>query len=121
MRWRRRRYVDKMRETDGFVDGGRRRRRLPKELRLGRLLCPKKESFFRPEKREGKAGGAWIIFLRQKTLSSPHAGFLSAAQPTDQGEESVVLLLIVVVVGGGTIFQSPMCSFLGCEKAKNFV
>ena len=41
--------------------------------------------------------------------------FLSAAQPTDQGEESVVL---VVVVGGGTIFQSPMCSFLGCEKAK---
>ncbi len=40
--------------------------------------------------------------------------FLSAAQPTDQGEESVVL----VVVGGGTIFQSPMCSFLGCEEAK---
>ncbi len=44
--------------------------------------------------------------------------FLSAAQPTDQGEESVVLLLLVVVVGGGTIFQSPMYSFLGCEKAK---
>ncbi len=40
--------------------------------------------------------------------------FLSAAQPTDQGEESVLLLL----VGGGTIFQSPMYSFLGCEKAK---
>ncbi len=39
--------------------------------------------------------------------------FLSAAQPTDQGEESVVL-----VVAGGTIFQFPMYSFLGCEKAK---
>ncbi len=76
VRWRRRRYVDKMRETDGFVDDGR-RRRPPKELRPGRLLCPKKESFFRPEKREGKAGGAWIIFLHQKTLSSPHAGFLA--------------------------------------------
>ncbi len=43
---------------------------------------------------------------------------LSAAQPTDQGEENVVLLLLVVVVVGGTIFQSPMYSFLGCEKAK---
>ncbi len=32
--------------------------------------------------------------------------FLSAAQPTDQGEESVVLLVVVIVVvgGGGTIF-----------------
>ncbi len=51
----------------------------------------------------------------------PYSGhsFLSAAQPTDQGEESVVLLLVViVVVGGGTIFQFPMYSFVGCEKAK---
>ncbi len=32
--------------------------------------------------------------------------FLSAAKPTDQGEESVVLLLLVVVgVFGGTDFQ----------------
>ncbi len=41
--------------------------------------------------------------------------FLSAAKPTDQGEESVVLL-VVVVVGGGTIFKCPMYSFLRCEK-----
>ncbi len=33
--------------------------------------------------------------------------FLSAAQPTDQGEESVVLLLLVVVVGGEPFFKSP--------------
>ncbi len=42
---------------------------------------------------------------------------MSAAKPTGQGEESVVLLF-VVVVGGATIFQLPMNSFLGCEKAK---
>ncbi len=46
--------------------------------------------------------------------------FLSAAQPTDQGGESVVLHLVVVAVVGGTIFQFPMYSFLGCEK-ENFV
>ncbi len=40
---------------------------------------------------------------------------LSAAQPTDQGEESVVLL---VGVGGGTAFKLPMYSFLGCAKQK---
>ncbi len=40
---------------------------------------------------------------------------LSAAQMTDQGEESVVLLLLLVVVGG-TIFKCPMYSFLRCEK-----
>ncbi len=39
---------------------------------------------------------------------------LSAAQMTDQGEESVVLLLLLVV--GGTIFKCPMYSFLRCEK-----
>ncbi len=45
------------------------------------------------------------------------AVFLSAAKPTDQGEESVVLLVVVVVVGGGgTIFKWPMYSFLRCEK-----
>ena len=48
--------------------------------------------------------------------------FLSAAKPTDQGEESVFLLLVVVVVVvvvvEGTIFQFPMYCFLGCEKAK---
>ncbi len=47
----------------------------------------------------------------------PAPSFLSAAKPTDQGEESVVLLLVVVVVvGGGTIFKCPMYSFLRCEK-----
>ena len=32
--------------------------------------------------------------------------FLSAAKPTDQGEEGVLLLILVVVVGGfgGTVF-----------------
>ncbi len=44
-----------------------------------------------------------------------NGGFLSAAQPTDQGEESVVLL---VVVGAGTIFHLLMYIFWGCEKAK---
>ncbi len=47
-------------------------------------------------------------------------GFLSAAQPTDQGKESVVLLLVVLLVGvgGGTVFVLTMYSFLGCEKEK---
>ncbi len=60
---------------------------------------------------------------RQTMLALLKEHFLSAAQPTDQGEESVVLVVVVVVVVvvGGTIFQSPMCSFLGCEKTKNFV
>ncbi len=48
--------------------------------------------------------------------------FLSAAQPTDQGEESVVLVVVVVGRGGGPFFSLPCTvSFLGCEKAKNFV
>ncbi len=35
--------------------------------------------------------------------------FLSAAKPTDQGEERVVLLVVVVVGGfGGTVLRSPM-------------
>ncbi len=37
--------------------------------------------------------------------------FLSAAQPTDQGEESVVVVavvVVIVVVGGGPFFQVPM-------------
>ena len=37
--------------------------------------------------------------------------FLSAAQPTDQGEESVVLLLLVVV--GGDHFSSSHVQFFG--------
>ncbi len=39
--------------------------------------------------------------------------FLSAAQPTDQGEESVVLLLVVVVVGGGDHFSVSRVQFFG--------
>ena len=47
--------------------------------------------------------------------------FLSAAQPTDQGDESVVLLVVViVVVVVGTIFQFPMYSFWGVKR-QNFV
>ncbi len=37
--------------------------------------------------------------------------FLSAAKPTDQGEESVVLLLLVVVVVGGDHFQMSHVQF----------
>ncbi len=43
------------------------------------------------------------------------SSFLSAAQPTDQGEVSIVVLLVVV---GGTIIDLTKYSFLGCEKAK---
>ncbi len=72
---------------------------------------------YRGEEREER--GDERIMYQSKVLSSPQEkkgatnwlSFLSAAQPTDQGEESVVL--VVVVVGGGTIFQSPMYSFFG--------
>ncbi len=49
--------------------------------------------------------------------------FLSAAKPTDQGEEGVVLLLLVVVVGGfgGTVFRSPMYNQNGCIQRKLFL
>ncbi len=39
--------------------------------------------------------------------------FLSAAQPTDQGEESVVLLLLLVVVVGGDHFSVSHVQFFG--------
>ncbi len=59
---------------------------------------------------------------RASETKTPLPPFLSAAKPTDQGEESVVLLVVVVVVvvGGGTIFKCPMYSFLRCEKQKLF-
>ncbi len=44
-------------------------------------------------------------------LSSIGLLFLSAAKPTDQGEESVVLLVIVVVVVGGGPFSNVPCTF----------
>ncbi len=52
--------------------------------------------------------------------------FLSAAKPTDQGEEGVVLLVefvVVVVVGGfgGTVFRSPMYKQNGCIQRKLFL
>ncbi len=49
---------------------------------------------------------------------------LSAAKPTDQGEEGVVLLgFVVVVVGGfgGTVFRSPMYTQKGCIQRKLFL
>ncbi len=45
----------------------------------------------------------------------PKPLYLSAAKPTDQGEESVVLLVVVV---GGLFFSFPCTVFLVCEKAK---
>ncbi len=54
--------------------------------------------------------------------------FLSAAKPTDQGEEGVVLLVgfvvvVVVVVGGfgGTVLRSPMYTQKGCIQRKLFL
>ncbi len=44
--------------------------------------------------------------------------FLSAAQPTDQGEESVVLLLVVVVGGGTPFFSLPWTVFWGVKRQK---
>ncbi len=49
--------------------------------------------------------------------------YLSAAKPTDQGEEGVVLLVVVVVVVGGfggTVFRSPMYTQKGCIQRKLF-
>ncbi len=39
--------------------------------------------------------------------------FLSAAQPTNQGEESVVLLVVVIVVVGGGHFSVSHVQFFG--------
>ena len=49
------------------------------------------------------------LFLRVLPIYS--GGFLSAAQPSDQGEESVVVLLLVVVVGAH--FISTEVQFFG--------
>ncbi len=49
--------------------------------------------------------------------------FLSAAKPTDQGEEGVLLLVVVVVVVGGfrgTVLESPMYTQNGCIQRKLF-
>ncbi len=48
------------------------------------------------------------------------AQFLSAAKPTDQGEESVIVLLLVVVGGVGPFFKSHVQFFWVC-KGSNFV
>ncbi len=49
-------------------------------------------------------------YCTQILLFVVHFVFLSAAKPTDQGEESVVLLL-VVVDGGGDHFQRSHVQF----------
>ncbi len=63
-----------------------------------------------------------LFFNRRRCISLP---FLSAAKPTDQGEEGVVLLVgfVVVVVGGfgGTVFRSPMYTQKGCIQRKLFL
>ncbi len=49
------------------------------------------------------------------------AVFLSAAQTTDLGEESVVLCLLVVVVGdlGGLFLDLPYTLKMGASREKN--
>ncbi len=68
--------------------------------------------------------------LQFATYCTTFPFFLSAAQPTDQGEESVVVLLLLLVVVGGGPFSSLTCAVFwgvkrqktlskkGCEKAK---
>ncbi len=60
--------------------------------------------------------------------SFPPPTFLSAAKPTDLGEESVVLLVVVVVVVvvvvggfGGTVFRSPTYKQNGCIQRNLFL
>ncbi len=50
--------------------------------------------------------------------SAAQVTFLSAAQPTDQGEESVLLLLLVVVVWGGPFFSLRCAVFWGVKRQK---
>ncbi len=72
----------------------------------------------RKEKRKKSKGEKEVEFLPlllQQSEFSP-SPFLSAAQPTDQGEESVVLLL--VVVGGGPFFSLPCTVFWGVKRQK---
>ena len=57
------------------------------------------------------SGRRWTAELDYCGRSS----FLSVAQPTDQGEESVVLLF---VAGAGTIFSSSHAQFFGVLKGK---
>ncbi len=54
---------------------------------------------------EGNKNRGWLLPLFRRIF------FLSAAQPTDQGEESVVLLLVVVV--GGDHFSVSHVQFFG--------
>ncbi len=62
----------------------------------------------------GERGGKRLSLARNRR-------FLSAAKPTDQGEESVVLVVVVIVRGfGGTVFQSPMYTQNGCIQRKLF-
>ncbi len=51
-----------------------------------------------------------MVATQRKGTAKKGSSFLSAAKPTDQGEECVVLVVVVVVVGGfgGTVLRSPM-------------
>ncbi len=73
-------------------------------------------------------GGVRLLLGNYARVSclSPLPPFLSAAQPTDQGEERVVLVVVVVVVVvvggfGGTVFRSPMYNQNGCIQRKLFL
>ncbi len=79
------------------------------ELRLGTcerdpnvVTCP----------RGAEAGVILAASGRTKKWSIAIFRFLSAAQPTDQGTESVLLVVVVV----GTHFMSTEVQFLGCVK-----
>ncbi len=62
--------------------------------------------------RERKALFFFLLLLLGEGdhFSVSHVQFLSAAKPTDQGEEGVVLLLLVVV---GGLFSSFPCTVFG--------
>ncbi len=59
-----------------------------------------------------------FLILDARALAR-YSTFLSAAKPTDQGEESVVLLVVVVVVVvGGPFFSLPCAVFWGMKRQK---
>ncbi len=58
-----------------------------------------------------------FLILDARALAR-YSTFLSAAKPTDQGEESVVLVVVVVVVVVGPFFSLPCAVFWGMKRQK---